>query len=236
MTFSLVGTVVGLVITVLSTIGLTGLFLLMTVESFGIPPLPSEVILPFAGFLIATGTFLFLPTLLVALAGALSGSFIAYAVGRWGRHWLVRIRVGPVRLQQRHLDRMDRWFSTHGEVTVALARCVPVIRAYISYPAGTARMPPARFGAYTLLGSVPFTLALLYAGIQLGSRWRVVEQYLAPLDWIVYGLLIAGAIYLAILYVRARRVAIQRTASAVAPPGNASPDPTPPGDPGTSSP
>jgi membrane protein DedA with SNARE-associated domain len=216
-TFSLVGTLVGLVITVLTTVGLTGLFLLMTVESFGIPPLPSEVILPFAGFLIATGTFLFLPTLLVALAGALTGSFIAYAVGRWGRHWVTRIRLGPVRLQQRHLDRMDRWFSRHGEATVALARCVPVIRAYISYPAGTARMPPARFGGYTLLGSVPFTLTLLYAGIVLGSHWRVVERYFAPLDWIMYGVIIAGAIYLGLLYLQARRTA-EATASGVSSP------------------
>src|SRR5271170_1505293 len=176
----------------------------MTVESFGIPPLPSEVILPFAGFLIATGTFLFLPTLLVALAGALTGSFIAYAVGRWGRHLLTRIHLGPVRLEQRHLDRVDQWFSKHGEATVAAARCVPVIRAYISYPAGTARVPPSRFGAYTLLGSVPFTLALLLAGIELGSRWRVVERYLTPLDWIMYGVLIAGGVYLGVLYFRAR--------------------------------
>jgi membrane protein DedA with SNARE-associated domain len=209
-TFSLVGTLVELVITILTTIGLTGLFLLMVVESFGVPPLPSEVILPFAGFLIATGTFLFFPTLIVALAGSLVGAFIAYSVGRWGRPYLTRLRLGPVRLEERHLNRMDRWFSQHGEVTVAIARCIPVVRAYISYPAGTARMPPARFGAYTLLGSLPFTLGLLYAGIVLGKRWRDVERYLTPLDWIVYGVLIAGALYLGVLYVRARRAATAR--------------------------
>jgi membrane protein DedA with SNARE-associated domain len=216
-TFSLVGSLVELVITILSTIGLTGLFLLMVVESFGIPPLPSEVILPFAGFLIATGTFLFFPTLVVALAGSLVGAFIAYSVGRWGRPYLTRIHLGPVRLEERHLNRMDQWFSHHGEVTVAIARCVPVVRAYISYPAGTARMPPARFGAYTLLGSLPFTLALLYAGIVLGKHWREVEQYLTPLDWIVYGVLIAGGLYLAVLYFRARRAATGRPPDAVTP-------------------
>jgi membrane protein DedA with SNARE-associated domain len=222
-TFSLVGTLVGLIITVLTTIGLAGLFALMTVESFGLPPLPSEVILPFAGFLVATGTFLFWPTLVVALAGALTGSFIAYGVGRWGRSHLTRLHLGPVRLEQRHLDRMDRWFSKHGEATVALARCVPVIRAYISYPAGTARMPPARFGGYTLLGSLPFTLAMLYAGIELGSRWTVVEQYLAPLDWIVYGAIVVTAIYLVVLYLRARKAAPAAPASTTAPDGPPSP-------------
>jgi membrane protein DedA with SNARE-associated domain len=217
-TFSLVGTLIGLVITVLGTIGLTGLFLLMTVESFGIPPLPSEIILPFAGFLIATGTFLFWPTLLVALAGSLTGAFIAYAVGRWWRHWLIRIHLGPVRLQQRHLDRMDTWFAKYGEAMVAIARCIPVVRAYISYPAGTARMPPARFGGYTLLGSIPWTLGLLYAGILLGKRWRVVERYIAPIDYIVYGMIIAGAIYVVFVYLRARRAALT---SATTTPGTA---------------
>jgi membrane protein DedA with SNARE-associated domain len=206
-TFSLIGTVVQLIVTVLTAGGLAGLFALMVVESFGVPPLPSEIILPFAGFLVATGAFPLVPTIVVALAGALVGAYVAYAIGRWWREHLKRIRIGPLGLEERHLARMDRWFAQHGEVTVALSRSLPVVRAYISYPAGTAEMPPARFGAYTLVGSIPWTLALVYAGIVLGHRWTVVQTYFQPLDYVAYALIVGFAIYIAVLYLRARRAA-----------------------------
>ncbi len=207
MTFSIVGSVISVIVTLLTAGGLTALFALMVVESFGIPPIPSEVILPFAGFLIGMGVFPLVPTIVVALAGALTGAYIAYAVGRWWRRHLMRIRIGPLGVEERHLAQMDDWFSRHGEVTVAVCRCLPVVRAYISYPAGTARMPPVRFGAYTLLGSIPWSLALIYAGIVLGSRWTVVQNYLQPLDYVVYALIVIGGLYLLFLYLRARRAA-----------------------------
>jgi len=138
----------------------------------------------------------------------------------------MRLRIGPLGLEERHLERMDRWFSAHGEVTVTLCRSLPVVRAYISYPAGTARMPPVRFGAYTLAGSIPWTLALLYAGIVLGDRWTVVQTYLRPIDYVVYALLVAGAVYLLILYLRARRAA--QTPPPLRP---QEPEPSPPEDP-----
>ncbi len=196
MAFSLIEAVVNAVVLVLSTVGLPGLFALMTVESFGIPPVPSEVILPFSGFLIAEGTFPLDGALVAALGGGLAGSYIAYAVGRWGRHRLVDLGIGPFRLEARHLARMDSFFQRYGEATVGFARLVPVVRSYISYPAGTARMGPVRFGTYTLIGSVPFTLGFLYAGIVLGSRWKSVA---ASLQWVN---VVAGAlVVLAIIYV-----------------------------------
>jgi membrane protein DedA with SNARE-associated domain len=229
-TFSLVGSVVALILTVMTTVGLAGLLALMAVESFGIPPLPSEVILPFAGFLVATGAFALLPTIVVALAGSLAGAFAAYAVGRWWRPHLLRLRMGPFGVQEHHLERMDAWFRRHGEVTVALSRCVPVVRAYISYPAGTARMAPVRFGLYTLAGSVPYTLALIYAGILLGHRWTEIEGYFFPLDLVVYALIVVGAVYLLALYLRARREALRaRTQGPSTPPGRPPRDePAPP--------
>jgi membrane protein DedA with SNARE-associated domain len=233
-TFSIVGTVVGLIVTILTTVGLAGLFALMTVESFGVPPLPSEVILPFAGFLIATGVFPFVPTVIVALAGGLTGAFIAYAVGRWWRDRIVHVGIGPIRLEERHLARMDRWFALHGEVTVALSRCVPVVRAYISYPAGTAEMPPVRFGVYTLLGSIPFTLALVYAGMVLGSRWNTVEQDLAPLDYAVYAAVVVGLAYLLFVVLRRRRRRTLPPKPAVEPGSTAPPSPSATVDPTTS--
>ena len=196
---SLVGEVVNLVIQILSTIGLPGLFALMVVESFGIPPLPSEVILPFAGFLVVEGAYSWEAAVATAIAGALVGSFIAYAVGRWGRERVTGLGLGALRLEPRHLERMDRFFDRYGEVTVAVARVIPIVRAYISYPAGAAEMSPVRFGAYTTFGAIPFTLALVYAGMVLRSHWHVVASYFSLLDPIVIGALAVALLYLALL-------------------------------------
>lgn len=185
MTFSLIGSVAGFIITVLTTVGLPGLFALMAIESFGLPPMPSEIILPFTGFLVAEGTFSLGASLVVALAGGLVGSFVAYAVGRWWRERITGLGVGRLRLEARHLERVDRFFARKGELTVALARLVPVLRAYISYPAGTARMNPVRFGVYTLLGSTPFTVALVYAGMVLRSNWTLVSSYFRYFDYLL---------------------------------------------------
>ncbi len=200
MAFSLIGSIADLIIFVLTTIGLPGLFALMIVESFGVPPLPSEVILPFAGFLIAEGTFSFGGALAAALLGGLVGAYAAYAVGRWWRHRIERFGIGRLRLHPRHLEAMDRFFQRHGEATVTLARLVPVVRSYISYPAGTAEMGPVRFGAYTLLGLVPFALAFLYAGMVLRSEWTVIAGYFRWFDYAAIVLVVAGAIYLYLVF------------------------------------
>jgi len=196
MSFSLVGSVVELVVFVLGAIGLPGLFALTAVEGFGVPPLPSEVILPFAGFLVAQGTFSFTGALVAAVLGELVGAYAAYAVGRQWRHRIERIAVGRFRLEPKHLEAMDRFFARRGEATVALARLVPVVRSYISYPAGTARMHPARFGAYTVAGLVPFEAAFLYLGIVLRSHWGVIESLFRWFDYAVLGVVVAGGIYL----------------------------------------
>lgn len=168
----------------------------MAVESFGLPPLPSEVILPFAGFLVVDGTFSFAGAVSVALVGGLLGSYAAYAVGRWWRHRITGLGVGHLRLESRHLERVDRYFARHGEPTVGLARMVPVIRSYISYPAGTARMEPTRFGIYTLLGSVPFTLALIYAGTVLQRNWSVLSSYFVYLDYPLIALVVVVVVFI----------------------------------------
>ena len=229
--FSLVGSVSDVIVTILETIGLPGLFALMAVESFGLPPLPSEVILPFTGFLVADGTFSFAGATSVALIGALVGAFAAYAVGRWWRDRITGIGLGRLRLEPRHLERVDRWFSRHGETTVGLSRMVPVIRSYISYPAGTARMEPARFGVYTLLGSIPFTVALIYAGMALRSNWTVVSTDLAYLNYPLIALVVLVVIFLALQVAGVLAPGWPpRRAPRPSPPGTeaASPPPTPP--------
>ncbi|MGA8304016.1 MAG: DedA family protein [Thermoplasmata archaeon] len=199
MTFSLIGTLVEWITLTLATVGLPGLLALMAVESFGIPPIPSELILPFAGFLVADGTFPLGGTIAAALVGGLLGSFAAYAVGRWWRSRLVGLGVGYLRIRSGQLEQMDAWFARHGETTVAVSRIVPGVRSYISYPAGTARMAPFRFGVYTLVGSTPWTLALLYAGILLGSNWREVSRYFLPIDIALIVVIVVTAVYLVLL-------------------------------------
>lgn len=168
----------------------------MTVESFGLPPIPSEVILPFTGFLVADGTFPLAGAASVALLGGILGSFAAYAVGRWWRTRITGLGVGHLRLEARHLERVDRYFARHGESTVGFARLIPVLRSYVSYPAGTARMNPVRFGLYTLAGSTPFTLALIYAGMVLQKNWTVVSSDFVYLDYPLIALVIVVVVYI----------------------------------------
>src|SRR5579862_6999505 len=154
----IIETLVSVITTVMTVGDLAGLFGLMAVESFGIPPLPSEIILPFAGFLVFDGTYSWPGALAAAWAGGLVGAFAAYAVGRYGRAWVTG--PGRFRLDPKHLETMDRWFARHGEGTVIVARFLPIIRSYISYPAGTSKMPAVRFGVYSFFGAIPFTVVM----------------------------------------------------------------------------
>jgi membrane protein DedA with SNARE-associated domain len=193
----IVETLVGAITTVMGKGGLLALFLLMIVASFGIPPLPSEIILPFAGFLIFSGDYGWAGALVAALAGVLVGAYFAYAVGRWGRHLLER-PTGWVRLDPKHLAAVDRWFHRHGEGTVIFSNMLPIVRGYISYPAGTARMQPARFGLYTFAGNAPYTFALMYAGYYLGERWSVVESYFHVADYLALVAIAGLLVYIAL--------------------------------------
>jgi membrane protein DedA with SNARE-associated domain len=194
----IIETVVSVITTVMTVAGLLGLVALMFFESFGIPPLPSEIILPFAGFLVADGTFTFAGALSAALAGGLLGSFAGYAVGRWGRHLISRPNARYLKLDPRHLAAMDAWFARRGEPTVMISRLLPVVRSYISYPAGTARMEPVRFGVYTLIGATPFTVALIYAGMLLRKNWAALVPVFNLLDYVALGVIAVLALYIAL--------------------------------------
>ncbi len=180
--------------------GLAALFGLMAVESFGIPPLPSEIILPFAGFLVAMGTYTWTGAVVTALLGGLVGALLAYAIGRWGRHWLVRAGTGSLRLDEHQLAVMDTWFQRNGEVTIILARVVPIVRAYISYPAGAAKVPPVRFAIYTVIGSFPFTVGMMYVGFVLRSHWEEILPIFHDLDYVLIVALGVFVVYLVLRY------------------------------------
>ncbi len=201
---TLVGSLIAGLLWVLTILGLPGLFALMLVESFGIPPLPSEIILPFAGFLIVEGAAGFTwPTVVtVAVLGGLAGALLAEEVGRWGGKPLV-LRLGRrFGVGERELDRMHRYFEHYGEITVLLCRMLPLARAYISYPAGTAEMSRSRFSLYTVLGSIPFTILLVYLGTVLGADYTVLVPYFNVLDIV---LVVAAGILGLWLYLRFRR-------------------------------
>jgi membrane protein DedA with SNARE-associated domain len=195
-TFSLIEAVVNAATFVMGTIGLPGLLALMALSVFGLSPIPGELILPLAGFLVADGTFSFGAALIVALVGQMAGAYAGYAIGRWWRDRITGIGLGHLRIEAKYLERMDRFFVRYGELAVGLFRLVPVIRSYISYPAGTARMEPVRYGLYTLLGCIPYTVVLLWAGMMLRSNWVVLASYLQLLDLPFLVLVVAVVVYL----------------------------------------
>jgi membrane protein DedA with SNARE-associated domain len=156
--------------------GYAGVAALMAIESACIP-LPSEIIMPFAGYLVFSGKF---NLLWVATAGAIGcnlGSLIAYWIGAAGGRPLVE-RYGKWVLMSHHdLDRMTRFFEKYGSITVLLARLLPVVRTFIAFPAGIAKMPQAKFHLYTFLGSWPWCYALAYAGMKLGEKWHTDPRF-----------------------------------------------------------
>ena len=182
-----------LIVSVISSTGYPGVVILMAIESACIP-LPSEVIMPFSGYLVLTGRFKLLG---VAIAGALGcnlGSAVAYYVGARGGRPLAE-KYGRYLLISRHdLDRADRWFARYGDATVFFARLLPVVRTFIALPAGVARMNFLRFNIYTFAGSFPWCLALAYAGLRLGARWMVLRDYFHHFDTII-GALLAVVIF-----------------------------------------
>jgi len=177
----LIGLIAGFVIAVISRMQYAGIVLLMGIESACIP-LPSEVIMPFSGYLVYKGT---LTLWLVAVAGAVGcvlGSWVAYAVGAWGGRPLIE-RYGKYVLISHHdLDLADRWFRRHGELTIFVGRLLPVIRTFIAFPAGVARMPLWRFSLYTFLGSLIWCWGLAWIGLRLGEHWDTLGVYFHRFD------------------------------------------------------
>jgi membrane protein DedA with SNARE-associated domain len=161
----------GFIVATIATLGYSGIVLLMAIESACIP-LPSEIIMPFSGYLVSIGK---LNLWLVSIAGAVGcvlGSLVAYWVGMYGGRPLIE-KYGRYVLVSRHdLDMADRWFSTHGEIIVFVSRLLPAIRTFIAFPAGVARMNVKRFIIYTFAGSLPWCLALAYVGQKLGEKWN----------------------------------------------------------------
>lgn len=169
--------------------GYLGIFLLMLLEAAALP-VPSEIILPFAGYLVSKGTLSFWLVILVSTVAALLGSFIDYYLGRrLGMSLLTDASRLPY-INAHHLSRVQAWFNRYGPTAVALFRLVPAARVLISFPAGAYRMSRPKFAAYTLLGCFPWNLILVYLGWSLGSSWEEVVAAFRYINLVVYALLI----------------------------------------------
>lgn len=182
------------VISVISTMGYLGVVLLMAIESACIP-LPSEVIMPFSGYLVYTGQF---KLWLVALMGAIGcnlGSEVAYEIGYYGGRPLVERYGSYVLLSRNELDWADRFFSRFGDLTVLISRLLPVVRTFIALPAGIARMPRGRFHIYTFIGSFPWCLGLAYLGMKAGENWKYLGKYFHEFDKIIAAVILLGIIW-----------------------------------------
>jgi membrane protein DedA with SNARE-associated domain len=180
------------ILLVISKFGYLGIILLMAIESASIP-LPSEIIMPFSGYLAGRGD---LNLILVTLSGAfgcLVGSMAAYMVGIYGgRPWIERYGKYLL-ISRKDLDRAERWFSRYGELIIFFSRLLPVVRTFISLPAGVARMNVVKFAVYTFLGSVPWCFGLAYVGVVMGENWHALEGYFHKFD-ILIGIGILGIV------------------------------------------
>ena len=179
------------VIWIISSLGYTGIVVAMAIESACIP-LPSEVIMPFSGYLVSQGRFSLWGVSVAGALGCTLGSAAAYAAGAYGGRPFI-VKYGRYLLISPHeLDRADRWFARYGMAATFISRLLPVIRTFISLPAGIARVPFGPFLAYAFLGSLPWSWALAYVGMLLGDHWDRVGGGLHSLDVVIVLVLVAG--------------------------------------------
>jgi membrane protein DedA with SNARE-associated domain len=185
------------VLDVIAALGYVGLALLLIAENL-FPPIPSEVVLPLAGFLVGRGDLGFWQALLVSTLGSVAGALILYILGRYGGRRLV-LRYGRfLRVDDDGLDRADGWFRRYGDWVVLFARVVPFARSVVSIPAGTMKMPAIRFTAMTALGSLAWNTLLIGAGVILGANWQRVEVWIGSYSNVV---LVGAAVAVAALLV-----------------------------------
>ena len=170
-----------------------GVVLLMAIESACIP-LPSEIIMPFSGYLVFRYPERF-NLFLMGVAGAVGcvvGSIVAYYAGKYGGRPLVEKYGKYVLIRHKDLDKAEQWFAKHGDIAIFFSRLMPVVRTFISFPAGVAEMNVPRFVAYTFIGSLPWCYALAFAGMKLGEQWASLRKYFHGADKVIAVFIILG--------------------------------------------
>lgn len=193
-----------LVLQLMESYGYAAMFICMVLENANIP-VPSEVVLGFAGFLISQNVFEFWTTFIVACAAGVTGSIISYWLGVYGGRPLL-LKYGKYIFFNEHKFNMaEKMFNKYGGIAVVICRCLPGVRTFISFPAGVARYPFVRFVLYTIIGTIPWTLLLVWAGSILGSHWRDLIQYNHEL--LIVMIAVFAVIALVFLWKRYRRQA-----------------------------
>jgi len=188
-------------VNVIDAMGLPGIFLLMVAESACIP-IPSEATFLFAGFGVARGDFSLFAVVATGTAANVVGSWIAYAIGYYGRVDVLEKHGRKLHIKPSHLRWADDWFAKYGSATVFFSRMLPIVRTFISLPAGVARMPFWRFTILTTLGCVPWILMLTLIGRAVGDNWEQWKDHLHYVDYAVAALIVVGLVW---LVVRRRR-------------------------------
>jgi membrane protein DedA with SNARE-associated domain len=208
-------------------VGYVGVALAVALETI-VAPIPSEVILPMAGWKVSqsatdgsvTEPLTGLPwNLLLATAfatvGSVVGALVGYAIGAWGGRPILDRWGRYVGIGAGDLDRADRWFDRWGSWAVFLGRMVPLVRTFVSYPAGISRMPIGRFLLFSTLGSLPWNLGLIYAGFVVGENYPQIEAAIKPYEYVIYALVLAAVVIVLVRWwLGKRRAAIDRSAGA----------------------
>jgi membrane protein DedA with SNARE-associated domain len=212
---SITDPLVRLATNIVGDLGLAGVFALMLLESACIP-IPSEATMLFAGFNVSEGHYSLVAVTLAGVLGNLVGSWVAYAIGWYGRVDILEKHGRKLHVKPEHLAWADRWFERHGDATVFFTRLLPVIRTFISLPAGVAKMPFWRFTLFTVAGCLPWVFALALIGREVGDRW---ESWKDSLHYVDYAVIAAVVVGVALLVLRSRRDRKRpREAAADAPP------------------
>ncbi len=180
----------------ISSTGLPAVFLLMVLESACIP-VPSEAVMLFAGFSVSNGDLTLIGIIVAGVLGNLVGSWIAYAAGYYGRLDLLE-KNRLVHVNPKHLRKADEWFERYGDATVFFSRMLPIVRTFISLPAGVARMPFWRFSVLTLAGCIPWVTMLALVGRAVGDNWEEWREHLHYLDYVVVAAIVAFVVYLVV--------------------------------------
>jgi membrane protein DedA with SNARE-associated domain len=194
-TLSIVQSVVDFVTQTIGDHGVPAVFLLMTLESACIP-VPSEVIQLFAGYLVSQHKMALVAAILAGTLGNVVGSWIAWGVGATGGRPFIERYGKYLHVTPKRMELADRWFERYGNKVVFWSRMLPIVRTFISLPAGVARMPFGRFTLYTFLGALPWCTGLTLLGVQVGQNWKTWEARLKYFDYAVAALLVVGVVIL----------------------------------------
>ena len=191
----------------IASTGYLGVFILMVLESM-VAPVPSELVMPFAGFLVADGKLNLWLVIIISTIASVTGSLISYFIAYFGGKELIHKFGKFVLLDKDELEWTERWFQKRGSITILISRFIPVVRHLISLPAGLARMDLKRFIFFTTIGATAWNTFLLLVGMQLRERWELVHKYSKQLDIVVVVLIVLVAAYLVYKHVKRRKSSV----------------------------